>query len=58
MCALTSIVGLAAVGSYVYVGIMFGRMSIKAGNSIMRAAVDAATWPLMGWAAIEKLYRA
>ncbi len=57
MCALTGIVGIAAIGGYIYVGAMFGRMSVKAGNSIIRAAVDAATWPLMGWAAIEKLYK-
>lgn len=52
----TSTVGATAIGFYVYVGIMFGRASIKAGNTRTRAAVDAATWPVMGWAAIEKLY--
>ncbi len=58
MCALTSIVGLAAIVGYVYVGVMFGRVSIKAGNGIGRAAWDALVWPVMGWAAIEKLYKA
>lgn len=58
MCALTSVVGVAAVVGYVYVGVMFGRMSIKAGNGIARAAWDAFVWPVMGWAAIEALYRA
>lgn len=57
MCALTSVVGIAAICGYAYVGIMFGRMSAKAGNPIGRAIIDAITWPIMGWAAIEKLYK-
>ena len=55
---LTSTVGLAAICGYVYVGVMFGRLSAKAGNSYKRAAWDAFVWPVMGWAAIEKLYKA
>ena len=58
MCPLTSLVGFAAIGGYVYVGVMFGRVSAKAGNGYGRAAWDAFVWPLMGWAAIEKLYKA
>lgn len=54
---LTSVVGMAAVCGYVYVGVMFGRMSVRAGNSITRAAWDAFVWPVMGWAAIENLYK-
>lgn len=54
---LTSVTGLAAVGGYVYVAVMFGRASAKAGNSIGRVIIDAATWPIMGWQALEDLYR-
>ena len=54
---LTSVVGLASICGYVYVGIMFGRMSVRAGNGYGRAAWDAFVWPVMGWAAIEKLYK-
>jgi len=57
MCVFAGLVGWAAVGGYVYVGVMFGRVSVKAGNSIGRAAWDAFVWPVMGWAAIEKLYK-
>ena len=53
----TSGVGLAAIGVYVYVGVMIGRASSKAGSSLVRAAVDGALWPVSGWAAIEKLYK-
>lgn len=58
MCVFASLLGWAAVGGYVYVGVMFGRVSAKAGNGIVRAAIDAAIWPVMGWAAIENLYKA
>ncbi len=54
----TSTVGMMAIAGYVYVGVMFGRASVKAGNGWMRAAWDAAIWPLMGWVAIENLYKA
>ena len=57
MSILTSAIGLAAIGGYFYVAIMFGRASRMAGNSWTRVVTDAATWPVMGWAAIEKLYR-
>lgn len=55
---LTSVVGLAAVGGYFYVAVMFGRASRKAGHGWGRVAVDALTWPVMGWKAIEDLYNA
>ena len=58
MCAFTSFVGFAAIGGYIYVGMMFGRVSFKAGNNPLLVAWDALVWPLMGWAAIEKLYKA
>lgn len=57
MLILPSVVGMAAIGGYLYVAIMFGRASRMAGNGWMRVVLDAATWPVMGWAAIEKLYR-
>ena len=56
MCPLTSIVAFAAIGGYVYVGVLFGRVSTKAGNPIYRVLFDAITWPIMAWAAIGKLY--
>lgn len=52
---LGTVGGLAAVGGYGYVAVMFGRASLKAGNDWKRVLVDAVTWPVMGWAAIEKL---
>ena len=55
---LTSIVGIAAIGGYFYVAIMFGRASRNYGNGWIQVAFDATTWPVAGWAAIEKLYRA
>ncbi len=58
MCVFAGLLGWAAVGGYVYVGAMFGRVSAKAGSGIMRAAWDAFVWPVMGWAAIENLYKA
>ena len=58
MVFLTSTIGLAAIGGYVYVAIMFGRASRMAGNSWTQVVIDAAGWPVMGWMAIEKLYRA
>lgn len=57
MCPLTSIVGLTAIGGYIYVGALFGRVSLKAGNGYVRAVLDALMWPLMAWVAIEKLYK-
>lgn len=57
LTSITYVVGLAAICGYVYVGSMFGRVSAKAGNGIRRAAWDAFVWPVMGWAAIEKLYK-
>lgn len=53
---LTSVVGLAAIGMYFYVAVMFGRASNRANNSFGRVLLDAVTWPVMGWAAIEDLY--
>ena len=55
---LTSVAGLAAIGFYIYVAVMFGRASYKAGHTWNRVAVDALTWPIMGWQAIEDLYNA
>jgi hypothetical protein len=53
---LTSALGLATVGCYLYVAVMFGAASRRAGNNWGRVAVDAATWPVMGWRALEDLY--
>jgi hypothetical protein len=53
---LTSVLGLLVIGAYVYVAVMFGQASYKAGNSFGRVLVDATTWPVMGWQAIEDLY--
>lgn len=58
MFGLISPVGLAAVGFYVYVAVLAGRASRKAGHGWMRVAVDAATWPVMMWKTIEDLYDA
>lgn len=55
---LTSAVGVAAIGGYLYVAAMFARASYKAGNKWTRVVIDGLTWPVMGWAAIEKLYDA
>ena len=55
---IASLVGLSGIVSYFYVAVMFGRMSWKARNSIGRVLVDAFTWPVMGWKAIEDLYNA
>lgn len=57
MIFLTSTVGLAAIGGYFYVAVMFGRASRLAGNNWTRVVMDATTWPVMGWAALERLYR-
>lgn len=54
---LTSVVGIAAVCGYLYVAAMFARASYKAGNSFLRVVLDGVTWPVMGWPAIEKLYK-
>jgi hypothetical protein len=56
MAFITSTVGLAAIGCYLYVAVMFGRASAKAGNTGIRVLTDALTWPVMGWKAIEDLY--
>lgn len=53
---LTSLVGFAAIVAYVYVAIMFGRASKMAGHLWPRVIVDAVTWPVMGWKAIQDLY--
>ena len=45
----TSLVGLAAVGLYVYVGVAVGKNAVKQGNSLRRAAFRAATWPASIW---------
>jgi len=58
MFGLISPVGLAAVGAYLYVAVLAGRASYKAGNSWTRVAVDAVTWPVMMWKTIEDLYKA
>jgi len=54
---ITSAVGVAAIAGYIYVAVMFGRASRMAGNEWMRVMIDATTWPVMGWTAIERLYR-
>lgn len=53
-----NVVGFAAVVAYVYVAVLAGRASYKAGHSWGRVVVDAATWPVMMWKTIEDLYRA
>lgn len=57
MAFVTSLVGIASIGGYAYVAVMFGRASLKAGNTWKRVALDAVTWPVMGWQAIEDLYK-
>lgn len=52
---LTSAVGLAGMALYFYTALMFGRTSYKAGNGFWHVVWDAMTWPVFGWAAIEKL---
>lgn len=54
---VTSLVGLAAVGGYLYVAAMFARVSHKAGTGIARTVMDALVWPVMGWQAIQDLYK-
>lgn len=52
------LIGMLGIGSYFYVAVMFGRASWKARNNLGRVLVDALTWPVMGWKAIEDLYEA
>lgn len=52
---LGSVSFLAWIALYGWGAIMFGRASWQAGNGLWRAVWDAATWPVFGWPAIEKL---
>lgn len=54
---VTSLVGMAAVGGYLYVAAMFARVSHKAGTGMARTVLDALAWPVMGWQAIQDLYK-
>lgn len=57
MLFVTSLVGMAAIGSYLYVAAMFARVSHKAGTGMTRTVLDALAWPVMGWKAIQDLYK-
>lgn len=54
---LLSLLGVAALTVYVYVGGMAGRTEIRITGSLAKAAVAAATWPVVIWDKIKQLYR-
>ncbi len=58
MLELFYLVGIVNIISYLYTAIMFGKVSWKARNKPGRVLVDALIWPIMGWTAIEDLYKA
>lgn len=58
MTFLASTLGAATVGFYVYMGVMAGWGASKSGDSMFKAAVKGATWPVSMWNVMHNMYKA
>lgn len=56
MLGLTSILGLAVVGLYLYVAVAATRGELKTGASFWWAFTKGFTWPATIWNTVDKLY--